>query len=212
MVLQQYYRSHSAKPSNKIIVKVARKLVSRIWHVIKNEESYQCEVKNTTDLTKLYSTQKQKGDCKTSDAAVHSRPENLLQSAPGKHAAPFLIKPWDICLQLRIDEWLQIGGWDYKVKINECTMSTDVFCICSNYFVPNRKKHQSPLCDKFFKELIMNINLHQLRYALHRNRCYAQTLVQFFCTARWPWGPWCWSILFWGIRIQISIYLGSENV
>ena len=93
MVLQQYYRSHSAKPSNKIIVKVARKLVSRIWHVIKNEESYQCEVKNTTDLTMLYSTQKQKGDCKTSDAAVHSRPENLLQSAPGKHAAPFFIKP-----------------------------------------------------------------------------------------------------------------------
>lgn len=81
MVLQQYYRSHSGKPSNKIIVKVARKLVSRIWHVIKNEKSYQCEVKNTTDLTGLYSTQKQKGDCKTSDAAVLSRPENLLQSA-----------------------------------------------------------------------------------------------------------------------------------
>lgn len=91
MALQEYYRRHKGKPSNKIIVKVARKLVSRIWHIIKNQVSYQCEVKNTTDLTMLNS--KQKGDCKTSDAAVHSRPENLLQSAPVKHAAPFLIKP-----------------------------------------------------------------------------------------------------------------------
>lgn len=91
MALQEYYRRHNGKPSNKIIVKVARKLVSRIWHVIKNQVTYQFEVKNTTDLTMLYSTQK--GHCKTSDAAVHSRPENLLQSAPVKHAAPFFIKP-----------------------------------------------------------------------------------------------------------------------
>jgi transposase len=45
IVLQEYYRHHAGKPSNKIIVKVARKLLSRVWHVIKNEVSYQCEVK-----------------------------------------------------------------------------------------------------------------------------------------------------------------------
>jgi len=45
MVLQEYYRSHSGKPANKIIVKVARKLLSRIWHVIKNEVYYQSGVK-----------------------------------------------------------------------------------------------------------------------------------------------------------------------
>jgi transposase len=45
MALQEYYRHHAGKPSNKIIVKVARKLLSRVWHVIKNEVNYQCEVK-----------------------------------------------------------------------------------------------------------------------------------------------------------------------
>lgn len=45
MVLHEYYRSHSGKPSNKIIVKVARKLLSRVWYVIKNKKPYQYEVK-----------------------------------------------------------------------------------------------------------------------------------------------------------------------
>ena len=44
IVLQEYYRSHAGKPSNKIIVKVARKLLSRVWHVIKNEKLYECGV------------------------------------------------------------------------------------------------------------------------------------------------------------------------
>ena len=45
MVLQEYYRSHSGKPANKIIVKVARKLLSRIWYVIRSEKYYQSGVK-----------------------------------------------------------------------------------------------------------------------------------------------------------------------
>lgn len=44
IVLQQYYRCHTGKPSNKIIVKVARKLLNRVWYVIKNERPYQLEV------------------------------------------------------------------------------------------------------------------------------------------------------------------------
>jgi len=44
MALHEYYRSHAGKPANKIIVKVARKLLSRMWHVIKKERPYQCEV------------------------------------------------------------------------------------------------------------------------------------------------------------------------
>lgn len=39
-VLQQYYRSHFGKKPNKIIVKVARKLLSRIHAVIKTETPY----------------------------------------------------------------------------------------------------------------------------------------------------------------------------
>jgi len=45
MALQEYYRSHAGKLSNKIIVKVARKLLSRVWYVIKNNSPYRCEVK-----------------------------------------------------------------------------------------------------------------------------------------------------------------------
>jgi transposase len=45
MVLQEYYRSHSGKPANKIIVKVARKLLNRIWYVIRNEVYYQSNIK-----------------------------------------------------------------------------------------------------------------------------------------------------------------------
>lgn len=40
-VLQQYYRSHFGKKPNKIIVKVARKLLSRIHAVIKTETPYE---------------------------------------------------------------------------------------------------------------------------------------------------------------------------
>ena len=43
-VLQEYYRSHYGKESNKIIVKVARKLLSRIHAVIKTETPYQIGV------------------------------------------------------------------------------------------------------------------------------------------------------------------------
>jgi len=39
--LQEYYRSHYGKKPNKIIVKVARKLLSRIHAVIKTETPYQ---------------------------------------------------------------------------------------------------------------------------------------------------------------------------
>lgn len=39
-VLQQYYRSHFGKKPNKIIIKVARKLLSRIHAVIKTETPY----------------------------------------------------------------------------------------------------------------------------------------------------------------------------
>jgi transposase len=45
MVLQEYYRRHAGKPSNKVIVKVARKLLSRVWCVIKTNSPYRCEVK-----------------------------------------------------------------------------------------------------------------------------------------------------------------------
>jgi transposase len=43
-VLQEYYRSHYGKESNKIIVKVARKLLSRIHAVIKTNTPYQIGV------------------------------------------------------------------------------------------------------------------------------------------------------------------------
>jgi transposase len=43
-VLQEYYRSHYGKQPNKIIVKVARKLLSRIHAVIKTETPYQIGV------------------------------------------------------------------------------------------------------------------------------------------------------------------------
>jgi transposase len=43
-VLQQYYRSHYGKLPNKIIVKVARKLLNRIHAVIKTETPYQIGV------------------------------------------------------------------------------------------------------------------------------------------------------------------------
>jgi transposase len=40
-VLQEYYRSHLGKKPNKIIVKVARKLLSRIHAVIKTQKAYE---------------------------------------------------------------------------------------------------------------------------------------------------------------------------
>ena len=43
-VLQEYYRSHYGKESNKIIIKVARKLLSRIHAVIKTNTPYQIGV------------------------------------------------------------------------------------------------------------------------------------------------------------------------
>ena len=43
-VLQEYYRSHYGKLPNKIIVKVARKLLNRIYAVIKTETPYQIGV------------------------------------------------------------------------------------------------------------------------------------------------------------------------
>ena len=43
-VLQEYYRSHYGKQPNKIIVKVARKLLRRIHAVIKTETPYQIGV------------------------------------------------------------------------------------------------------------------------------------------------------------------------
>lgn len=43
-VMQQYYRSHYGKQPNKIIVKVARKLLSRIHAVIKTNTPYQIGV------------------------------------------------------------------------------------------------------------------------------------------------------------------------
>lgn len=43
-VLQQYYRSHIGKKPNRIIVKVARKLLSRIHAVIKTEKPYEIGV------------------------------------------------------------------------------------------------------------------------------------------------------------------------
>lgn len=43
-VMQQYYRSHAGKKPNKIIVKVAHKLISRIRAVIKTETPYQLGV------------------------------------------------------------------------------------------------------------------------------------------------------------------------
>jgi transposase len=43
-VLQEYYRSHYGKLPNKIIVKVARKLLNRIHAVIKTEIPYQIGV------------------------------------------------------------------------------------------------------------------------------------------------------------------------
>jgi transposase len=38
--MQTYYRSHAGKQPNKIIVKVAHKLLRRIWHVIKLGDGY----------------------------------------------------------------------------------------------------------------------------------------------------------------------------
>jgi transposase len=43
-VLQEYYRSHYGKKPNRIIVKVARKLLSRIHAVIKTEKTYEIGV------------------------------------------------------------------------------------------------------------------------------------------------------------------------
>ncbi|QJD97735.1 IS110 family transposase [Mucilaginibacter robiniae] len=42
--MQDYYRSHAGKQPNKIIVKVAHKLLRRIWHVIRSGEPYQVGV------------------------------------------------------------------------------------------------------------------------------------------------------------------------
>jgi hypothetical protein len=38
--MQDYYRSHKGKQPNKIIIKVAHKLLRRVWHVIKKGEEY----------------------------------------------------------------------------------------------------------------------------------------------------------------------------
>lgn len=39
--MQDYYRSHAGKQPNKIIIKVAHKLLRRIWHVMRSGEPYQ---------------------------------------------------------------------------------------------------------------------------------------------------------------------------
>ena len=39
--LQEYYRSHRGKKPNDIIVKVARKLLSRIYAVLRTETQYE---------------------------------------------------------------------------------------------------------------------------------------------------------------------------
>ncbi len=43
-VMQEYYRSHQGKDVKRILVKVARKLLSRIHAVIKKEIPYQIGV------------------------------------------------------------------------------------------------------------------------------------------------------------------------
>jgi hypothetical protein len=43
--MQDYYRSHTGKQANKIIIKVAHKLLRRIWHVIKTSEEYKTGIK-----------------------------------------------------------------------------------------------------------------------------------------------------------------------
>lgn len=42
--MQDYYRSHAGKQPNKIIIKVAHKLLRRIWHVMKSGEAYRVGV------------------------------------------------------------------------------------------------------------------------------------------------------------------------
>jgi transposase len=43
--MQDYYRSHKGKQPNKIIIKVAHKLLRRVWHVIKTGEEYKIGLK-----------------------------------------------------------------------------------------------------------------------------------------------------------------------
>ena len=43
-VMQKYYREHSGKDTKKILIKVARKLLSRLLSVIKTETPYQIGV------------------------------------------------------------------------------------------------------------------------------------------------------------------------
>ncbi len=43
-VMQEYYRKHSGKDIKKVLVKVARKLLSRVLAVIKTETPYQVGV------------------------------------------------------------------------------------------------------------------------------------------------------------------------
>lgn len=48
--MQDYYRSHAGKQPNKVIVKVAHKLLRRIWHVMKSGEPYRLNW-NNGDIT-----------------------------------------------------------------------------------------------------------------------------------------------------------------
>jgi transposase len=50
--LQAYYRTHVGKNVKSVIIKIAHKLVKRIYSVIKNETPYVCNYKNTNN-TKL---------------------------------------------------------------------------------------------------------------------------------------------------------------
>jgi transposase len=45
--MQDYYRSHKGKQPNKIIIKVAHKLLRRVWHVIKTGEEYKIGLKES---------------------------------------------------------------------------------------------------------------------------------------------------------------------
>ncbi|MCR8560474.1 IS110 family transposase [Mucilaginibacter sp. BJC16-A38] len=48
--MQEYYRSHSGKQANKIIIKVAHKLLRRIWHVVRTGEEYKTGLTNNASV------------------------------------------------------------------------------------------------------------------------------------------------------------------
>ena len=47
--MQDYYRSHVGKQANKVIIKVAHKLLRRIWHVVKTGEGYKIGTKGNNE-------------------------------------------------------------------------------------------------------------------------------------------------------------------